>query len=256
MKIISLITVCFNAKKNIKKTLESVRFSKEKFIEFIVIDGGSTDGTLEIIEEYKNIIDILISEPDHGTYDAINKGIKCSSGKIIGLLHSGTILKPDTLKKVLSIYNLNQKNSIIAGSAIFSEKKPFLKLLRSKIKPLGSRNTQILHETLYVPKKYYSLYGLYDLSFPVSADYSWISKVIKSNVPVEYTDCVFIDYCEGWGLSADATNFFQKILDHFRVMKREVNLFFAIKRYIIRVIFFSLSRLKHYVLKFLKLIKS
>jgi glycosyltransferase involved in cell wall biosynthesis len=250
LKIISLITVCFNAKKNIKKTLESVRFSKEKFIEFIVIDGGSTDGTLEIIEEYKNIIDILISEPDHGTYDAINKGIKCSSGKIIGLLHAGTILKPDTLKKVFSIYNLNQKNSIIAGSAVFSEKKPFLKLLRSKIKPLGAKNTQILHETLYIPKKYYNLYGLYDLSFPMSADYSWMCKAIKSGALVEYTDFIFIDYCEGWGASADAKNFFQKMSDHFRVMKREVNLIFAIKRYIIKVIFFCLSKLKYYYLKF------
>ena len=81
--MITLITVCFNAKKSIKKTLESVKLSKEKFIEYIVIDGGSTDGTLEIIEEYSNIIDIIISEPDHGTYDAINKGIKFSSGEII-----------------------------------------------------------------------------------------------------------------------------------------------------------------------------
>ena len=70
-----------------------MKLSKEKFIEYIVIDGGSTDGTLEIIEEYSNIIDIIISEPDHGTYDAINKGIKFSSGEIIGILHSGTILK-------------------------------------------------------------------------------------------------------------------------------------------------------------------
>lgn len=254
--MISLITVCYNAKKNIKKTLESVKLSKNELVEFVVIDGGSTDGTLKIIEEYKNIIDILITEPDEGTYDAINKGIKYSSGNIIGLLHSGTILNSNVLKKVFSICGSSHNNSIIAGSAIFSEKKPVLRLLRSKIKPLGPRNTQILHETLYIPRKFYNLYGLYDLSFPMSADYSWMSKAIRSGVSVEYTDCVFIDYCEGWGVSADATNFFQKISDHFRVMKREVNLFFAIRRYIIRMIFFSLSRLKHYVLKFLKSVKS
>jgi len=250
--MISLITVCFNAKKSIKETLESVRLSKKKFIEYIVIDGGSTDGTLEIIEEYSNIIDIIISEPDQGTYDAINKGIKLSNGEIIGILHSGTILKKDALKKVFSIQCSNGSNSIIAGSAIFSEKKPFLKLLRSKIKALGPKNTQVLHETLFIPKKYYNLYGLYDLSFPMSADYSWISKAIKSGVSINYTDFVFVDYLEGWGISADTKNFFQKISDHFRVMKREVSLFFAIKRYVIRVIFFCLSRIKYYFKKFYK----
>ena len=250
---VSLITVCFNAEEVIKKTLESVKLSKTHQLEFILVDGASTDGTLAQVDKYRDIIDIFISEPDKGIYDAINKGIKCAKGDLIGLLHAGSILKERGIEEVLKVFRNSKNSPIIAGSAIFGNHDPVLTFLRSKIKPLSSKNTQILHETLFIPRKYFDIFGSYNLSFPISADYSWVSNALKSGVPVEYTDFILVDYCKGWGASADKNLFLKKIDDHFRVMKRDVNLFFAIKRYLFRFIGFYLKLLLKPIMFKLKL---
>ena len=85
---ISIITVCYNSEKTIRYTIESLISQEYKDIEYIVIDGGSTDQTLEIIKEYNNSITFLSSEIDNGIYDAMNKGINVAKGKIIGILNS------------------------------------------------------------------------------------------------------------------------------------------------------------------------
>ena len=88
---ISVITVCYNSVKTIEKTINSVLSQSFKNFEYIIIDGGSTDGTLEIIEKFKNKIDNVISKKDTGIFDAINKGINLSNGDIISIIHSDDI---------------------------------------------------------------------------------------------------------------------------------------------------------------------
>ena len=88
---VSIITVSFNSKATIEDTILSVLSQGHKNIEYIVVDGGSTDGTLEIISKHKNRIARVVSEPDKGMYDAINKGIRLATGDIIGLLHSDDV---------------------------------------------------------------------------------------------------------------------------------------------------------------------
>ena len=85
---VSIITSCFNRATTIRGAIESVLAQDYNDIEFIVVDGSSTDGSLDIIREYADRISIIISEPDHGMYEAINKGIRVATGEIIGLLHS------------------------------------------------------------------------------------------------------------------------------------------------------------------------
>ena len=80
---VSIITICFNSSKTIENTFKSIKRQSHKNIEYLVIDGGSTDGTLELIEKYKSIISVFVSEPDKGLYDAMNKGIALSSSTII-----------------------------------------------------------------------------------------------------------------------------------------------------------------------------
>ena len=91
--IISVITVCYNSENTIEQTIQSVISQKYSEIEYIIVDGGSSDNTLSIIEKYKSKIDFLISEKDNGIYDAINKGINYSSGEIVGFLHADDIFK-------------------------------------------------------------------------------------------------------------------------------------------------------------------
>ena len=100
---VSIITVCYNSEKTIEKTIKSVLSQNYKDIEYIIIDGGSTDNTINIVNKYKQKIDIFKSEKDRGIYDAINKGIKYSTGSVISILHSDDIFCDKlTINKVIS----------------------------------------------------------------------------------------------------------------------------------------------------------
>ena len=85
---VSIITICYNRKETIANSIQSVLSQNYPNIEYIIIDGNSTDGTKEIIESYGERISTYISEPDNGMYDAINKGLKLATGDVIGLMHS------------------------------------------------------------------------------------------------------------------------------------------------------------------------
>lgn len=94
---VSVITVCYNSANTIEKTIKSVISQDYGDIEYIIIDGGSNDGTLDIIDKYKDKISILISEPDKGIYDAMNKGIRIASGEIVGMINSDDWYGPYTV---------------------------------------------------------------------------------------------------------------------------------------------------------------
>ena len=131
--LVSVITVVFNNKQYIENTIHSVINQTYKNIEYIIIDGGSTDGTMEIVKKYKNSIDYIISEKDNGIYDAMNKGIKLASGKWINFLNSGDTFNN---KKVIEKISFNKfwNHTIIYGNAkIFNEKKKYLKIKKALI---------------------------------------------------------------------------------------------------------------------------
>ena len=104
---VSIITVCFNSAKTIRDTIESVINQTYKNIEYIIVDGGSTDGTIDIIKEYEPYIAKWVSESDDGIYDAMNKGIMMSTGEIIGLVNSDDFLELEAIKNVVKTYLKN-----------------------------------------------------------------------------------------------------------------------------------------------------
>ena len=98
---VSIITVVFNGIRTIEQTIKSVLNQSYKNIEYIIIDGGSTDGTLDIIRKYENYLSYIISEPDHGIYDAMNKGIQKSTGDIVGIINSDDWYEVNTVSQVV-----------------------------------------------------------------------------------------------------------------------------------------------------------
>ena len=96
--LISIITVCYNSEKTIERSIQSIINQSYKNIEFIIIDGSSSDNTLEIIDKYKEMISIKISEKDSGIYDAFNKGLNICNGDLIGFVNSDDYLMPDALE--------------------------------------------------------------------------------------------------------------------------------------------------------------
>ena len=111
---ISVITVCYNSENTIENTIHSVIQQDYNNFEYIIIDGMSTDNTLDIVNQYKDKIEIIISEKDRGLYDAINKGIQIASGDIVGIINSDdTFNGNDVLSKINSIFNMKDEIEIV-----------------------------------------------------------------------------------------------------------------------------------------------
>lgn len=233
---VTIITAVYNSASFIEGTINSIRRQKNNNTEYIVVDGGSTDGTIEIICKNLDIVDVFISEKDGGVYDAINKGIALSKGMLIGILHAGSEYTDVAISHAASLARESNFNTVIAGSAIFHNHNEKNLVIRSQLPAISSKNTSVLHETLFIPRSIYESIGVYDLKYKISADFDWVSRAVTRKVVFAYTDHLYVDYIANWGLSAAIENFHSKILDHFKVMNRDVGLVFALKRYLTRLI--------------------
>jgi glycosyltransferase involved in cell wall biosynthesis len=129
--IISIVTVTYNSVHNIEETILSVINQTYQNIEYIIIDGGSVDGTMNIVKKYKNSIDYIVSEKDNGIYDAMNKGIKLASGKWINFLNSGDTFNNKKVIESISFKNYENYVMIFGNAKIYNAKKIFLKTLKA-----------------------------------------------------------------------------------------------------------------------------
>jgi glycosyltransferase involved in cell wall biosynthesis len=188
---ISIITVSFNSASTIEDTLKSVLSQDYKNIEYIIIDGGSTDGTLDIVNRYKEKIKTIVSSPDQGIYDAMNKGIELSSGDVIGILNSDDLFKND---KVLSLVNESFISDIDAvyGDIEYVDRFDLNKRLRLWIAGEFKFNSfkwgwMPPHPGFFIKKAKYSEFGLYLLGLGSSADYELMLRmIIKHQIKLKY----------------------------------------------------------------------
>ncbi len=191
---VSIITVCYNSAKSINDTILSVLSQNYSNIEYIIIDGDSQDGTQEIVRSFGAGISKFISEEDNGIYDAMNKGIKISSGEIVGILNSDDVYTTKfAIDRVVDEFSKKNVDSIYADLFFFSPKKPgkILRLYSSrnfKIKHF-ERGIMPGHATFFVKKDCYDKYGYYDTSFSITADFDlllrflYIKKIEYSYIP-------------------------------------------------------------------------
>ena len=171
---ISIITVVKNSSNTIEKTIKSVLAQEYRNLEYIIIDGGSTDGTLEIIKGYKKNISIFLTEKDNGIWDAMNKGIKLANGDLVGFLNSGDIYYPNTLETV-NHYFIKNKIDFLFGSVekykLMHGYKPW--------KLSWSFGFYTSHSVgFFIKKDKHRMVGLYDQKF-LSADLNFFYKMIK-----------------------------------------------------------------------------
>lgn len=173
---ISIITIVYNNREHIASCIESVLRQTYPDVEHLVIDGGSTDGTQAVIENYKDQLGYYRSEPDKGLYNALNKGIKQATGDVIGILHSDDLFyEPDTLKKIVESFKISKADLVYANGmyvdrdAISQVKRVY----RSKsFKPNYLNWGWIpLHTTIYVKREIFDDYGLYDERYAIASDY-------------------------------------------------------------------------------------
>lgn len=184
---ISVITVCFNSEKTIENTIKSVINQSYKNIEYVIIDGGSTDNTKKLINKYRNNISIIKSETDKGIYDALNKGIALSSGEIISILHSNDIFySSETLSGVSNFFKEKPNLEILIGNVIFKKdfsKNKIIRYYSSKFfKPWMLRfGFSPPHLSTFITKKVYNKVGMHDISYKIAGDFDFFVKCFMKN---------------------------------------------------------------------------
>ena len=184
---VSIITVVYNNARTIEQTIRSVLSQTYQNIEYIVIDGGSTDGTVEIIRKYLDWIDIFISEKDEGLYYAMNKGIGLASGDIIGILNSDDKYIENAISLVIDHYK-NRKADVLYGNALVVDSAVKSRMyIGSDIEELWYRMA-IPHPATFVKRDIYVKYGIFDTQYQIAADYDLILRLYSNGVKFDHID--------------------------------------------------------------------
>lgn len=186
--LVSIITVTYNAALFIEETIKSVLSQTYTNIEYIIIDGGSMDGTVEIIRQYNGKIAKWVSEPDKGLYDAMNKGISMATGGLIGIVNASDYLAPNAVKLMAEAANVYPEAGVFHGDInMLNEDGTFFK--RKRPNPDLSQHykgMQIHHPTVFVRKQVYDEVGTFDLQFKISADFDLILRCVNAGVKFHY----------------------------------------------------------------------
>ncbi|MFI3214069.1 MAG: glycosyltransferase family 2 protein [Eubacteriales bacterium] len=188
--LLTYITVVYNRKETILNCMESIWKQSYDNIEYIIVDGASTDGTLEIILENKDKIDYFISQPDTGIYNAMNKGVKLAKGELICFMNSDDACVEGAAEKVISIYN-KTKSNIICGNRILMQDGKELEEIdypRYAIKKSVFHYLQMYHQSTYATREVFEKTGYFKEEYSLLADWIWQSQSIDNGFDVCFVD--------------------------------------------------------------------
>jgi len=217
----SIITVTYNAEKVIEETIQSVITQTYKNYEYIIIDGASKDNTLSVIDKYKDMISSVVSEPDKGLYDAMNKGIAAATGDYLCFLNAGdSFHEDDTLQLMVHSINDEALPDVLYGeTAIVNKDGHFLHMRRLQTPEnltwkSFKRGMLVCHQAFFAKR---SLAEPFDLSYRFSADFDWCIRVMKKAKTLHNTHITVIDYLDE-GLTTQ--NHKASLKERFRIMAK------------------------------------
>lgn len=229
--LISIVTVVFNGEHFLEETIQSVLNQTYDNVEYIIIDGGSTDGTVDIIKKYEDKLDYWVSERDSGIYDAMNKGIKQASGEIIGLINADDYYTKDTLQIVKKEFE--KDIDILYSDFNFLDED---KIIRKKANhKLLSITMSVFHPSVFIRKCIYKKYGYFDSSLKISADYKLLYKLHKNSLKFKKVDTLLavmrvggvstnssVAIDETFEIQREESIFTAYIFKFLRVLKRKI----------------------------------
>ncbi len=181
---ISIITVAYNSSTTIETTLDSVQAQGYPDLEYIVIDGGSTDATLDVVRNYPGLVTQLISEPDRGIYDAMNKGVQRATGEVVGILNSDDFYcHSRVLQEVAEAFSADPQLEVLMGDVDFVSDEDLQKPVRT-YRATGFRPWMFRlgfmppHPAIFVRKSAYERVGLYKLGYRIAADFDFLVRLL------------------------------------------------------------------------------
>ena len=219
----SIITVTYNAGKVLEDTIQSVVFQTYRNVEYIIVDGGSKDNTLEIAEKYRDRISKVISEPDKGLYDAMNKGIRLATGDYLFFLNAGDELhENETLQKLVHTLKGKELPDVIYGeTAIVDEEGHFLHMRRLSAPDTltwkSFKQGMLVCHQAFIARRELAINDLYDLRYRFSADFDWCIRIMKKAKCLHNTRLTLIDYLKE-GMTT--RNHKASLKERFRIMAK------------------------------------
>ncbi len=221
--LLSVVTVSYNSDNTIEQTIQSVLNQTYKDIEYIIVDGKSTDKTLEIIKKYENDFNgrlKWISEKDNGIYDAMNKGIAMANGEFVGIINSDDWYEENALENMIKFFKKFPESDIIYGRLKsiyeFGQKKYFIETDQPLNLSVLKKGKTIHHPAVFVKNKIYKKYGMYNLDYKLAADYDFFLRMYLNGVNFTYCDQLFSYFRAG-----GASNNSLKLINEYNSIKKK-----------------------------------
>lgn len=217
----TIITVTYNAAKVLEETIQSILSQSYKNVEYIIVDGQSKDGTLQIIDKYRRWIHCLISEPDKGLYDAMNKGIQLATGDYLCFLNAGDKFhETNTLQHIVHSLKKNELPDVIYGeTAIVDHNGEFLHMRRlsapEKLNWKSFKKGMLVCHQAFFAKRELAVQEPYSLRYRFSADFDWCIRIMKKAKQLHNTHLTLIDYLNE-GMTTQ--NHKASLKERFRIM--------------------------------------
>lgn len=196
MKKLSIITITYNSESTVRNTIESVISQDRDLFEYIIVDGDSCDRTKEIINEYKDYIDIFISEPDNGISDAFNKGIGLAKGEFIGIINSDDYYLPGALKKVCE--NIKSDTDVLFGNGVRCYSNNEFKAWYSN-PDINALNygMSMVHPSVFVKREKYYDFGCFNEKYKCVMDRELLLRFLKKGAHFQYLNDFLSVYSMG-----------------------------------------------------------
>lgn len=228
---VSIITVCYNAEEYIENAIQSVLNQTHKDIEYIIIDGKSTDRTLEIVGKYKDRIHAIISEKDNGVYNAMNKGIRNSTGDILYFLNSDDYFFDNvTVETIVKEFVEDNSSDLIYGrvkvinipAQIQSQGNNFSINLGFNSKRELIQN-HVCHQCIFVKKEVFNKFGLFNEKYKIFADFDWILRIYSRGVKIKFINR-YVTFYNYQGLNYER-RYMEGLYERYYVVSRHCSLY-------------------------------
>lgn len=223
---ISVITACYNSVSTVLDTLQSVASQTHSDIEHIIIDGGSIDGTMDILQSHRAQFAALVSEPDGGIYNALNKGILRATGDVVGVLHSDDLFANDTIVSRVATAFADPVVDAVYGDLDYVFRSDTSKVIRRWRAGHYSRGKLSQgwmppHPTLFVRREIYARWGCFDIRYRIAADYDFLLRILdRADLRLVYIPEVLVKMRVGGKSNRSLSHILRKSYEDYLALRR------------------------------------
>lgn len=223
---VTIITVCYNCEDTLADALKSVANQTWPYVEHIVIDGASTDGSMAIIDRYRSGLAKVVSEPDGGIYDAMNKGLQLATGDLVGFLNADDVLAHDRVIADIAEKAVHEAADVVYGDLVYVSSGNLGRVVRSWRSGRFSRRQLSLgwmppHPTLYVRHTLMRKLGGFDISYKIAADYDLMLRCLREpGVKVSYLPQVLVKMRTGGASNRSIWAIVRKSCEDYSVLSK------------------------------------